>query len=126
MVTMRSPAGSQDDSTLRVVVLPAPAPPETRTFSRPLTAVARNLATLAEMVPKVTRAGASFRRGGWGRPLTHSGAITALIREPSGSRASTYGELSSIRRPTRPTILSITRRRGGSSPKRAHAGEVRA
>ena len=34
----------------------------------------------------------------------------ALTREPSGSRASTYGLASSMRRPTLPTILSIVRR----------------
>jgi hypothetical protein len=33
-----------------------------------------------------------------------SGGMMALTREPSGSRASTIGEDSSIRRPTRETI----------------------
>ena len=67
MVTIRSSAGSQEESTLRVVVLPAPAPPATRMFSRPETARARNLAALADMVPKVIRSsawkgsGANFR-----------------------------------------------------------------
>ena len=42
-------------------------------------------------------------------PSTASGGITALTREPSGRRASTIGELSSIRRPTPLTIRSITR-----------------
>src|SRR5919112_518784 len=43
MVTIRSSAGSQDERTLRVVVLPAPAPPATRMFSRPETAQADHL-----------------------------------------------------------------------------------
>ncbi len=43
--------------------------------------------------------------------------MTALTREPSGSRASTMGEASSTRRLTSPTILSMTRRRCVSSMK---------
>ncbi len=36
--------------------------------------------------------------------------MMALTREPSGRRASTYGDASSMRRPTLDTILSIVRR----------------
>ena len=46
-----------------------------------------------------------------------SGEITALTREPSGRRASHSGWLSSMRRPTWATILSMTRRRCISSTK---------
>ena len=48
-------------------------------------------------------------------PESESGGITALTRLPSGSRASTIGEDSSIRRPTWPTILLMIRRRCDSS-----------
>ncbi len=41
-------------------------------------------------------------------PSTASGGMTALTREPSGSRASTMGDDSSIRRPTRETMRSMT------------------
>jgi len=48
-------------------------------------------------------------------PLTASGGMIALTREPSMSRASTKGEDSSMRRPTLLTMRSITRRRCASS-----------
>jgi hypothetical protein len=48
-------------------------------------------------------------------PSTASGGMIALTREPSGSRASTIGELSSMRRPTPLTMRSITRSRCWSS-----------
>ena len=41
-VTMRSSEGMNEDSTLRVVVLPVPVPPETMTFRRPTTQACRN------------------------------------------------------------------------------------
>ena len=37
MVTMRSSVGMNDDSTLSMVVLPVPVPPETMMLSRPTT-----------------------------------------------------------------------------------------
>jgi hypothetical protein len=40
-------------------------------------------------------------------PSSASGGMIALTREPSGSRASTIGELSSTRRPTRDTMRSM-------------------
>ena len=43
-------------------------------------------------------------------PLKAIGAMTALTRDPSSSRASTIGEDSSIRRPIRETMRSITPR----------------
>jgi len=51
-------------------------------------------------------------------PLSESGGMTALTRLPSGSRASTIGDDSSIRRPTCATILLMIRRRWESSLKR--------
>ena len=58
-------------------------------------------------------------------PSSASGGITALTRLPSGSRASTIGLVSSTRRPTLPTILSIVRRRCASSAKAASTRESR-
>ena len=52
-------------------------------------------------------------------PSTARGGITALTREPSGSRASTIGDDSSTRRPTRQTIRSMTWRSCASEVKRA-------
>ena len=51
-------------------------------------------------------------------PLSDSGGMMALTRLPSGRRASTIGEDSSIRRPTWATILLMIRRRCDSSVKR--------
>ena len=42
-------------------------------------------------------------------PSTATGGIAALTRDPSGRRASTSGEDSSTRRPTRATIFSMMR-----------------
>ncbi len=52
-------------------------------------------------------------------PLNASGGMIALTREPSARRASTSGEDSSIRRPTRETMRSMTRRRCSSEVKPA-------
>ena len=48
-------------------------------------------------------------------PLSESGGMTALTRLPSGRRASTIGDDSSMRRPTCATILLMIRRRCHSS-----------
>ena len=54
----------------------------------------------------VSRWAGNFRTVRHG-PLTASGGMMALTREPSGSRASTSGWLLSIRRPTWATIRSM-------------------
>jgi len=51
-------------------------------------------------------------------PESESGGMTAFTRLPSGRRASTIGDDSSIRRPTCATILLMIRRRCESSLKR--------
>ncbi len=51
-------------------------------------------------------------------PESESGAMIALTREPSGSRASTIGEDSSIRRPICATMRLMIRRRCESSLNR--------
>ncbi len=48
-------------------------------------------------------------------PLSESGGMMALTRLPSGRRASTIGDDSSMRRPTCATILLMIRRRCHSS-----------
>ena len=58
-------------------------------------------------------------------PSMAIGGSTALIRLPSGRRASTIGLLSSMRRPTRATILSMIRRRCSSSTNAASTGVIR-
>ena len=56
------------------------------------------------------------------QPLTASGGITAFTREPSGRRASTMGELSSMRRPSGVTMRSMTARTAASLLKLQGAG----
>ncbi len=51
-------------------------------------------------------------------PESESGAMTAFTRLPSGRRASTIGDDSSMRRPICDTILLMMRRRCDSSVKR--------
>ena len=93
---IRSRSGMNDDSTFSMVVLPVPVPPETRMFSLPSTQASRNAAAWWERVPKSTRSSIvsgsrenlRIVRDG---PLSASGGMMALTREPSGSRASTIG-----------------------------------
>ncbi len=119
-VTIRSSAGMNDDSTLSIVVLPVPVPPEMSTLRRPTTQAWRNLATCGDMLPKPMRSSTvygsaeNFRMVRKGPPMAR-GWMTALTREPSRRRASTIGVDSSMRRPTSPTILSMMRRRWFSS-----------
>ena len=105
--------------TLSVVVFPEPVPPEMTMLRRPRTQALRKSRTAGENVPKAMRSASvngsceNFRMVSMA-PSSATGAMTALTREPSGRRASTSGLASSMRRPTRPTILSMTRRRCAS------------
>jgi hypothetical protein len=58
-------------------------------------------------------------------PESDSGEMTALTRLPSGRRASTIGDDSSIRRPTCATILLMIRRTWESSMKRTGVSNKR-
>ena len=114
MVTMRSSSGMKEDSTLRIVVFPAPVPPETTMFSRAVTHACNRSAMPAVHARLRTRS--ALRSGVLPKrridsigPSTATGAITAFTREPSGRRASTMGDDSSMRRPTRLTIFSMMR-----------------
>ncbi len=120
MVTMRSSSGMNDESTLSVVVFPAPVLPDTMTLRRPRTQASRNSTERSLRVPNAIRSSevsgsaANFRMVSED-PSTASGGMTALTRLPSGRRASTIGLDSSTRRPMRDTILSIVRRTWASS-----------
>ena len=127
MVTMRSSSGMNEEMTLSVVVFPEPVPPEMTMLRRPMTQALRKSRTAGVIVPKAMRSAsvngsAENLRMVSTAPSSAIGAMTALTREPSGRRASTSGLASSMRRPTRPTILSMTRRRCASSLKCASTG----
>ena len=120
MVRMRSLGEMKNDSAFSSVVFPAPVPPETMMFSLAFTAASSRRIMPRVMAPLATRSsGISLsvpnRRIDSTAPSTASGGMMALTREPSLSRASTMGLLSSTRRPTWETILSMMRNRCPSS-----------
>ena len=127
MVTMRSWSGMNEDRQLRSVVFPEPVPPETRMLSRERT-MARSTATISGVsVPRRIRSSTVSalrpkRRMESSGPSRASGGMMAFTREPSGRRASTMGELSSMRRPTRDTMRSMICSRCWSSRKMTGVG----
>ena len=128
---MRSLSGTAADSAFRSVVLPEPVPPEIRMFRSALMQRSRKSAASAVSVP-IWTSSVERRSGSWSNfrivrsaPESDSGAMIALTREPSGRRASTIGDDSSMRRPTWPTILVMIRRRCDSSLKRSDVCESR-
>ena len=113
--------GIAAESAFRSVVLPEPVPPEISMLRSALTqrveevgAPARTIVPIATSSSIASRFCANFRIVSTG-PRATSGGMTAFTREPSGSRASTIGDDSSMRRPTWPTILLMIRRRCDSS-----------
>ena len=130
IVTMRSSRGTNDDIAFSIVVLPEPVPPEMRTFSFPLTHAARNCAACGVSELKLIRSSIvygsreNFRIVSVG-PFSASGGMIALTRLPSGRRASTIGEASSIRRPTCETILSMIRSRWALSANDTSVRSIR-
>ena len=124
IVTMRWSSGIAVESAFSSVVLPVPVPPEIRMFSsartqrlRKSTVVSGERAEPDQVVqvePLARRTCGSSRSG----PVSDSGGMIALTRLPSGRRASTIGEDSSMRRPTWATILLMIRRRCDSSVNR--------
>ena len=130
IVTMRSSSGMKPERTFRVVVLPLPVPPLIRMFIRPRTQASSRSRTDWVSVPKPTRSSAVYGSAANLRivsmaPSSAIGAMTAFTRDPSCSLASTIGLASSTRRPTRPTILSMVRRRCTSLAKLASTGKIR-
>ena len=115
MVMIRSSSGMNCDSTLSVVVLPEPVPPETKRFRRASTQALRKSNISAVAVPKRMRSSTvkglaeNFRIVITG-PMSDRGGMIALTREPSGRRASTLGLDMSMRRPMGVTIRSMIRR----------------
>ena len=120
IVTIRWLAGMALDKMLSSVVLPLPVPPEIRMLS-----LERTMAVSKSIMPGVrdlfsskseTFSGtAGKRRTESTGPSMAKGGMTALTREPSGSRASTMGLPSSIWRPILETILSMIFIRCGAS-----------
>ena len=58
-------------------------------------------------------------------PRSASGGMIALTRLPSGRRASTIGDASSIRRPTCETMRSMIRNRWASSRNDVSVSSIR-
>ena len=92
------------------VVFPEPVPPETTMLSRQRAAISRTRATGVVMLPfativsRVIRRLENFRIVMQG-PSSASGGKTMFTRLPSGSRQSTNGLASSMRRPTAEAIF---------------------
>ncbi len=114
MVMIRSSSGMNDDRTFRQVVLPDPVPPDTKTLSRAAMQARRKSNISGVAVPNpimsstVIGLAGNFRTVITG-PISDSGSMIALTREPSGSRASTRGLVWSIRRPSGVMIRSMMR-----------------
>ncbi len=101
---MRSVSGTAAESAFSAVVLPEPVPPEIRMFRSDSTLLQRNLAACSVIVPSLissSRSNLSFakRRIVSRGPESERGGMMAFTREPSGRRASTIGDDSSMRRP---------------------------
>ena len=96
MVTMRSSLGMNDESTLSMVVLPEPVPPDTKTLRRASTRMRRKSNISGVDVPKRIRSSvvsgdaANLRMVSTG-PTSDNGGMMALTRLPSTSQASTIG-----------------------------------
>ena len=109
---MRSFSGINPDIILSKVVLPLPVPPETKILVFALTKEANISAILSVRVPNsiklsIVNGTSENRRIDKTGPSSDKGGIIAFTREPSGSRASTMGLDSSMRRPILATIFSI-------------------
>src|SRR5450759_1308709 len=113
MVMIRSSEGINPDKTFNKVVLPEPVPPEMTILIRDSTHAFKNWTDSGVAVPYLinwsTVIGflANLRMVSTG-PTREIGGMTALTRDPSGKRASTYGLDSSIRLPNGATKRSTT------------------
>jgi hypothetical protein len=127
---MRSRSSIAVDSTLRSVVFPLPVPPAMTRFLRARTARVRNSAISGAIEPRATRSAIVIVLAVNLRMVTHgprlaSGGMIAFTREPSGRRASTSGEDSSMRRPSGLTMRSSAARTASSSVKRSAVSSIR-
>ena len=123
MVTIRSLFGIDAESAFRSVVLPEPVPPEMSMLHWASMQRDRNSTDCSESEPMLIMSSIDRRRRLNFRivrsgPESESGAMIAFTRLPSGRRASTIGDDSSMRRPICDTILLMMRRRCDSSVKR--------
>ena len=96
--------------------MPVPVPPLMRTLSLAFTQEARNARHSVSSEPIATRSrarsgSAPNRRMERTGPSMASGGMMAFTREPSGRRASTIGDVSSTRLPTRETMRLMMRSR---------------
>ena len=120
IVTMRWRGSMKAESAFSIVVLPDPVPPEIRTFRRASIRAVRTRTACSESAPRSTNRSSvrgsreNLRMESVG-PSMAQGRMMAFTRLPSSRRASTQGWLSSTRRPTRLTILSMIRKRCRSS-----------
>ena len=112
--------GDEAGERVEQVVLPEPVPPQIRMFSRAFTqafssssmpSVSDSCATRSSALQRIAAETADREQ----RPVDRHGGMAALTREPSGRRASTIGDDSSTRRPTRETTFSMMRSRCASS-----------
>ena len=122
IVMMRWSSGTAVDRAFRSVVLPEPVPPEIRMFSSARMQLLRKSTVVSDSVPilimssRFRRVSPNLRMVTSG-PLSDSGGMIAFTRLPSGRRASTIGDDSSMRRPICATILLMMRRRCDESAK---------
>lgn len=113
MVMRRSSSGMQPASTFSSVVFPELVPPETTMLRLPCTHACKNTSMRSSSIPPTSKSvGVSGtnenRRTVSVGPQSERGGRIACTLLPSASRASTYGDDPSTRRPSGATILSIT------------------
>ena len=124
IVTIRSSRGSTHDKALSNVVFPLPVPPDTAMLFRARTAHVRQLPTVAPnepvsiMSPSVITREANLRMVSTG-PSTASGGMITCTRWPWGRRAFAMGDASSTRRPSGPSMRSMSALSCASSENRA-------
>ena len=122
MVIVRSVAGMKELRTFNKVVLPAPEPPETTQPMRAFTAAAKNSAISGNeravgqqiIQPQDVHAETPDRQG---RAVNRQGRNHRIDSRAVGQRASTIGLISSILRPSLPTIRWMIRIKCCSSAK---------
>ena len=124
IVITRSPWGMLRERMFSMVVLPEPVLPEIRIVSRARAADSSTIIISAVALFNSTRlllrtGPRPKRRMDIEGPSMASGGMMAFTRDPSGRRASTIGDDSSTRRPTRDTMRSIICNRCASSRNRA-------
>ena len=127
--TTRSPAADSPSSAPRRVVFPTPVPPDTTKATRRSTSRRSNPPHPGGNMPPASRsarliedrAGTRSVRCG---PSPTSGGRIACNRTPDGSTPSTYGEVSSSRRPARPARRTASRRTASGPPTSTSARTI--